>query len=146
MKAIVPIVIILCLVLIVSGCRVQSLVAEHDFLYDEAWAGSTTAAKELNGIYNDTSLYLYKNGTWSINPHGFLFWLSVDKGTYTVENGVYILSGFEFNDIECTAIGEMTEDSFDIRISFPNGYRGMTLSFKSFSLSLYIKQRMNAIR
>jgi len=67
---------------------------------------------ELDYVYEDTRLNIYENGTWSIDMSFILFIRSkIDKGTYTVENGVYTFEGFEYG---WAATGKETDEGFEI--------------------------------
>ncbi len=68
--------------------------------------------EEMDFIYEDTFLLLEDDGSWRIYTPLFLFFkMNIDKGTYTVEDGVYTFEGFEYG-METT--GEKTDDGFTI--------------------------------
>ena len=84
----------------------------------------------LDFVYEDTTLKIKDDGTWKIDTSLFLFFRStIDKGTYTVENGVYVFEGFEYG-FETT--GEETSNGFNIYFLSPadDTSRFITLVFE----------------
>lgn len=87
-------------------------------------------ANLLDFVYEDTTLKIKDDGTWKIDTPLFLFFRSnVDKGTYTVKNGIYVFEGFEY---DLKTIGEKTSNGFNIYFLSPadDTSRFITLTFE----------------
>ena len=112
-----------------AGCGLPTMIktrmADDSFGYSRC---STTSAfaemySLLHFVYIDTTLYLNDDGTWMIvmDETDLIADLMVDgvidEGTYTEENGVYTLVGFE-DDFD--AVGSMQGDGFVIDFTYPD--------------------------
>jgi len=121
---------LLALTLSFAGCS-KNKDAQYSFEYDSS---TTTAAyseigEELDFVYEDTSLYIFKDGAWKIETEDSgLFDGVIDEGTYTVdEDGLYSFEGFEYG---LDATGRKNGDEFDIYFIDPNGTVAFELHFE----------------
>ena len=132
-------------ILSMTSCGLPSMIntigAEHSFEYSGCLTmpSYSQMRDSLSYDYADTTLYLYKNGTWSINmtdPSLFVdsvLW----KGTYTVEDGVYTFEGFEYDLVsteemqdDLVITGEMQDDNFNIYFRVKDSSGHSTIAFK----------------
>ena len=110
--------------LLLFGCGGASPLATYAYMgvyVDPAIESEYESYAELiEFIYEDTYLKLYEDGTWVIDTPLFLSFTSeIDKGTYTVEDGVYEFDGFEY---DMDTYGRLdTDGCFEIYFMVPNG-------------------------
>lgn len=111
---------LLAFVLLLSLLSLSGCGAEKKYDYEDVSTHVLYASlkDEFKFIYEDTRLNIYDDGTWSIDESIFLFFRSkIDKGTYTVEDGLYTFEGFEYG---MKATGKETDDGgFEIYFSEP---------------------------
>jgi len=110
-----------------ASCGLPSFIkmkgAEHSFAFSGTYVSSAydEMRSSLKFLYEDTTLHLYDDGTWTIDMDdpSILIDNTLDKGSFTVdENGVYSFEGFEYG-LEAT--GEMKDDGFNIYFKDPTG-------------------------
>lgn len=119
--------VLLTLVLCLTSCGIPSMMkmrgAEYSFEYSSCFVSPTFNQLKgtLSYLYEDTTLRLYDDGTWTIDMDDPSIFVdnTLDKGTFTLdENGTYSFEGFEY-DLETT--GEMNENGFSIYFKDPTG-------------------------
>ena len=124
------------LTLSIVGCSFNSIrknkSAEYSFEYENCILSSAYSELwgELDFIYEDTSLYLFKDGTWKIEMDDFTAFVdgTIDEGTYTVNSeGLYTFSGFEYG---FKTTGRRFGDEFEIYFKEPGGSIAFELHFE----------------
>ena len=117
-------------VMLFSFASCGASVGKYEYTGLTTSAGYTELRDSLDFVYEETFLNLKEDGTWSIDFPIILFISSkIDKGTYTVEEGVYTFEGFEYG---MDAYGVETDNGFDIYFMDPldDSNIAVTLRFK----------------
>lgn len=115
--------VLLVSVLSMSSCGLPATLkmmgAEHSFGFSRTYASPTFSElkSSMDFVYEDTTLHLYGDGTWTIDMNDTFFIDPViDKGTYTVADGIYTFEGFEYG---FDSTGKMDGDTFEIYFADP---------------------------
>ena len=100
----------------VSACSANAQKYEYDGMIQHRFFEEDNEQYALlDFVYDDTFLELSDDGSFKISINIILFINStVDKGTYTVADGIYTFNGFEYG---LAASGKATDQGFEIYFS-----------------------------